>query len=346
MNKRDLQLADLPLLLRFIPADSREVWLKVGMGIKIEFGEDGFDPWDEWSQSGTGYRPRDAATVWRSFRKSGTGMGTVIKLARDAGWQPEKRELSREDRRRLAEQWEARRLAREAEVAADQARALRMNEAVAEACAQIWAHYCQREGTSDYLQRKQVAGHGVRYFDRLVVLEIDDQAEHCQVWVGADAQQWLGQLPRPRPAHLSLRVFRRGGLAVPLHDAAGRLWSLQSINGQGTKLFPKYGRKQGCFHLIGNPAGAPLLALAEGYATAASVHEATGWPVAVAFDAGNLLAVGRVLHERYPELPLLIAGDDDPTQPDNPGRSKAEAAARALGAWAVFPVWPGVEGAA
>ncbi|MNZ90615.1 DNA primase TraC [compost metagenome] len=339
-NKIDLQLADLPLLLRFIPADSREVWLKVGMGVKVEFGEPGFDAWDDWSQSGTGYSPRDAVMVWRSFRKAGTGMGTVIKLAKDAGWLPEKRELSREDKRRLDEQLEARRKAREAEVTADKARTARMNEAVAEACACIWAEHCRTEGASDYLQRKRVAGHGVRYFERLVVLEIDDQAERCQVWVGTDAQRWLGMVPKPRPAHLSMMVLRKGYMAVPLRDAAGRLWSLQSINGQGTKLFPRYGRKQGCFHLIGEPVGASVLAVAEGYATAASVHEATGWPVAMAFDAGNLLPVGRALRELHPEVALVFAGDDDPTQPGNPGRTKAEAAAAALDAVAAFPALP------
>ncbi len=339
-NKIDLQLADLPLLLRFIPADSREVWIQVGMGLKVEFGEAAFDDWDDWSQSGTGYSPRDAQTVWRSFRKSGTGMGTVIKLAKDAGWLPEKRELSREDRRRLAEQLEARRQARQAEVEADEARSARMREAVAEACGRIWAEHCRPEGASDYLQRKRVGGHGVGHFSHLVVLEIDDQAERCQIWVGEEAQRWLGMVPKPRPAHLSMLVFRKGYMAVPLRDAAGRLWALQSINGQGTKLFPKYGRKQGCFHLIGEPAGAAVLAVAEGYATAASVHEATGWPVAVAFDAGNLLAVGRALRELYPEAALVFAGDDDPSQPGNPGRTKAEAAAAALDAVAAFPALP------
>lgn len=41
MSKIDLQLADLSLLLQFIPADSREVWVQVGMGVKAEFGESG-----------------------------------------------------------------------------------------------------------------------------------------------------------------------------------------------------------------------------------------------------------------------------------------------------------------
>lgn len=339
-EKIDLQLADLHLLLAFIPADSREIWIQVGMGLKAEFGEAAFDAWDEWSQSGTGYNLRDAKTVWRSFTKSGTGMGTVIKLAMDAGWRPEKKELTREEKQRFAKEHEARKAAREAEVLADNARSERMRAAVAEACARIWAEQCQGEGRSDYLQRKQVAGCGVGYFSRLVVLEVDDQAERCQVWVGDDARRWLGMVPKPRPAHLYMTVFRKGDVAVPLRDAAGRLWALQVINGQGTKLFPKYARKSGCFHLLGDAAGAEVLAVAEGYATAASVHEATGWPVAVAFDDGNLLPVGRALRELYPAARLVFAGDDDPTSPGNPGRRKAEAAAVALGGVAAFPVAP------
>lgn len=339
-EKIDLQLADLHLLLAFIPADSRDVWLQVGMGLKAEFGESAFDAWDDWSQSGTGYSPRDARTVWRSFRKSGTGMGTVIKLAMDAGWRPEQKELSREDKRRFAEQQEARRKERQAEVEADEARSSTMREAVAAACERIWAEQCLGEGQSEYLQRKQVGGYGVGYFSRLVVLEIDDQAERCQIWVGEDAQRWLGMVPKPRPAHLSMLVFRKGCVAIPLRDAGGKIWALQVINGQGTKLFPKYGRKSGCFHLLGDAAGAEVLAVAEGYATAASVREATGWPVAVAFDAGNLLAVGRALRELYPAARLVFAGDDDPTKPGNPGRTKAEAAAVALGGVAAFPVVP------
>jgi putative DNA primase/helicase len=60
----------------------------------------------------------------------------------------------------------------------------------------------------------------------------------------------------------------------------------------------------------------------------------------MAFDAGNLLAVGRAMRDLHPEISLVFAGDDDPSQPDNPGRTKAEAAAAALDAVAAFPSLP------
>jgi len=332
-----LTLSDLPLLLRFIPADSRDVWVEVGMGIKAEFGTDGWDAWDTWSQSGTGYKLADAKAVWRSFRKSGTGMGSVIKRAMDAGWRPEKTELTREEKRRFAAEHEARRKARELEVAADEARSARMRSEVALACAQVWAQHTTAEGQSDYLTRKQVGAFGIGFIRHLVVLEIDDQAERCQLWIGEEGQQWLRSLPKPRPAHLSMQVYRKGTVVVPLRDADGKLWALQAISGDGTKLFPKYGRKAGCFHLLGEVGEAVLIGLAEGYATAASVHMATGMPVAVAFDAGNLLAAGRAVLALHPSARLVICADDDPETPGNPGRAKAEAAAQELGAVAVFP---------
>ena len=102
MIEREITLEELRCALHFIPADSRETWVQVGMGIKDHFGPDGWDAWDTWSQSGTGYNLQDAKAVWRSFRKGGVGIGTVVKLAMDNGWKPEQKELSAEDKRRFA----------------------------------------------------------------------------------------------------------------------------------------------------------------------------------------------------------------------------------------------------
>ena len=81
--------------------------------------------------------------------------------------------------------------------------------------------------------------------------------------------------------------------------------------------------------------------MCEGYATGASVYEATGHPVAVAFDAYNLAHVARALRKLYPTALMLVAGDDDVQTSvrtgHNPGRDKATAAARAVRGLAVFP---------
>ena len=336
-----LTVADLQELLSYIPADDRDTWVAVAMGVKSEFGEAAFDAWDAWSQGEKSYNAKAARDVWKSCRKGGTGMGTVIKLAKDNGWAPRREPMTAEEKRRLNAEAEARRVARQAEVEADEAKLAIMREAVASACQLIWAKHCKPTGASAYLARKGVAGFGVGFFAYTVVLSIDDARQRCDVWAGSEVRTFFDSLPKPRPDSHSFLMFKVGSIAVPLRDAAGKLWSLQAINDQGTKLFPKYGRKSGCFHLIGEVLEQRALFVAEGYATAASVWMALEEPVAVAIDSGNLLPVARALRELYPALRLVIAGDDDPSKPGNPGRTKDEAAALAVGGVAVFPVIPG-----
>jgi putative DNA primase/helicase len=334
-------LNDLPFLLRYIPASDRDTWVAVGMGIKAEFGTNGWDAWDTWSQSGTGYRLSDAKSVWRSFKKSGTGMGTVIKMAMDNGWRPEKKELTKEDKRRFAQEQEARRRQRQAEIEADEARARRMANEVGVACARVLAEHCDTTGQAGYLARKQVEAFGLYFPRRLVVLEIDDQAERCQVWAGEDGQRWLREVPNPRPAHLSMLVMRKGDVVISLGNIDRNVSNIQVINGSGKKLYAKYGTKQGSFHVIGALSGAGVIGIGEGYATCASVHMAAGWPMVVTFDAGNLLAVARQIRQAHPAARLVFCGDDDIEAPGNPGRAKAEAAALELGGVAVFPEFVG-----
>lgn len=133
-----------------------------------------------------------------------------------------------------------------------------------------------------------------------------------------------------------VRFLVDGAIAVPMVNASG-LVNLQTIAADGSKRFLRWGRKSGTWHMLGTPEGADVLIVCEGYATAASVHEATGRPVACAFDCGNLRHVAQALAELHPAARLLIAGDDDRATPGNPGRKGATAAARAVGGLAVFP---------
>jgi phage/plasmid primase-like uncharacterized protein len=130
-----------------------------------------------------------------------------------------------------------------------------------------------------------------------------------------------------------LRQDRRGRLLVPVQGADGRLWGVQRVDVDGSKLFLKGARTEGGHMLIGGKPkpGMPLL-VAEGYATGATLHEATGLPVAVAFNAGNLLAVAKAYRAADPSRPIVIAGDNDHHLPQrsvplpNVGQEKAEAA--------------------
>ena len=124
-------------------------------------------------------------------------------------------------------------------------------------------------------------------------------------------------------------------LLIPMRNTAGKLRSLQTIAPNGDKRFQKGGEVTGCYHAIGKPSN--KLIITEGYATAASIHEATGQAVALTFNAGNLGAVATALRAKYPALKIIIAADDDYRTAGNPGISAATAAALAVGGFLAVP---------
>lgn len=130
-----------------------------------------------------------------------------------------------------------------------------------------------------------------------------------------------------------------GQLLVPMRDTTGTMHSLQTIAATGTKRFLAGGRVHGCYHAVGQVGAA--LVICEGYATAASVHMATGLAVAAAFSASNVPNVARALRQKYPGLPLVLAGDDDYATEGNPGLTVARHAAMAVGGSVVLPQFPG-----
>jgi putative DNA primase/helicase len=127
-----------------------------------------------------------------------------------------------------------------------------------------------------------------------------------------------------------------GRLVVPVRDGE-RLVSLQFISADGAKQFLSSGRTAGGYFAIGSLRGANALCIAEGLSTAATVHEATGFPVAVAFNAGNLEPVARAMRHRLPKLRLVLCADDDASTVGNPGLTKARAAAAAVDAVVAVP---------
>lgn len=131
--------------------------------------------------------------------------------------------------------------------------------------------------------------------------------------------------------------LRGDRLVLPLRDTEGTIHSLQFIGPDGEKRYLTGGRKAGCYFDIGQPDG--VVCVAEGFATGASIYEATGYAVAVAFDAGNLLAVTKGLRKKHPELRLIVCADDDHRSAGNPGIAKATEAALSTGALLAVPVF-------
>jgi putative DNA primase/helicase len=79
-------LDDIQSALASIPADDRETWVKIGMALHAELGDNGFGIFNDWSRNAESYRERDTHDVWRSFKPGPVGIATLFHLAQEYGW--------------------------------------------------------------------------------------------------------------------------------------------------------------------------------------------------------------------------------------------------------------------
>lgn len=120
-------------------------------------------------------------------------------------------------------------------------------------------------------------------------------------------------------------------LVIPLW-VDNEIQSLQFIHGDGAKRFLTGGRIKGCYFTIGKPQD--IIYICEGYATAASVYEATNAAIVIAINAGNLLPVAQVIRAKYQSIKIVICADNDPSQV---GINKANEAANITNAYIAIP---------
>lgn len=187
----------------------------------------------------------------------------------------------------------------------------------------MWSGAAPNDGSHPYLKRKHVGAHGLR----------SGKWEVKSKETGA-----ISTIPN--------------ALFIPLRDLKKRIWSLQAIFPddknflQRGKTFLQGGRKHGLYYVIGTPKDNTVL-LCEGYATGASLHEATGHCVFVCFDAGNMLEVARGLRAAKASLRMVICGDNDrwTHQPmENPGVHYATRAAKAVAGLLCVPEFSSLDG--
>lgn len=142
-------------------------------------------------------------------------------------------------------------------------------------------------------------------------------------------------LTRKGVAAYNLRQDKHGNLMVPGYDEHGRIQTLEYINNDG-KWYEKGCPKKGAMAILPDKDAlkGEVVLLVEGYATGASVHQATGLPVAVAFDAGNIKDAALAIKRKMPGVKLTICADNDARISDdrNVGVLKAKEAAAAVGA--------------
>jgi putative DNA primase/helicase len=195
-----------------------------------------------------------------------------------------------------------------------------------------WSSHSRKEFTTaeraEYARRMAVAREKE---------QADRQQRHAEARTKA-ARIWRRSRPAP-PDHPYLQskgVAVHGirqhsdGLVIPLRKADGTMTGLQFVT-LDSKKFLSGSEITGAYHAIGGKPTDSIL-IAEGYATAATIFEATGQPTACAFNAGNLTPVALAIRDKFPSITIIIAADADPV-----GIRSAEAAAAAVGGTVVIP---------
>ena len=131
------------------------------------------------------------------------------------------------------------------------------------------------------------------------------------------------------------RITGDGRLVLPLYDADGTLSTLQYIDHEGGKLYHPGGQTGGKFCMVGSLDEPGTLFVAEGFATAATIHETTNRPVVVAYSASNLVPVTGTLRQMYGATQdIVIVADHDQS---GVGQRYAEQASAKYGARMVMP---------
>ncbi|WP_051961718.1 toprim domain-containing protein [Methylobacter sp. BBA5.1] len=156
---------------------------------------------------------------------------------------------------------------------------------------------------------------------------------------GARHTDWCRTYQDSTGKHQKLTI--ENTLLIPMYNEHGKLRNLQGIFpkeppelGRGKDFLPG-GELSGLFWWVGEKSDP--VCIAEGFATAATVHEETGYRVYIAFTANNLLAVGRIVRKHLPDATIILCADNDLNTQGNPGLTKANEAAAAIGGFVAFP---------
>jgi putative DNA primase/helicase len=290
--------------LQFIDP-GHEDWFFVLCGIANELGEAGKSIAENWSAGWQKFNQAKFASSWKSAMSNNymRDMGVLRKLATAGGYHdepgqkpapPPPPDPKRVERERRAE-----------------LKRLRDQASAAGNAAAVWKMARPCKGHA-YLKDKGVVG-------PFKGLRVIDAAEAIRPGCS------FGPSITPESGLL---------LLIPIFDETGALQSLEAITEDGQKGFFAGAKKAGGLFVIGEKADAGTVYVVEGLATGLSVHGATGAPVIVGFDAGNLKAVAEITRRRFPEARIVIAGDLDESQT---GQRKAKAAAAAVNGIAILP---------
>lgn len=265
---------------------SRHEWINIGMAINSEFGDKGFQIFDEWSKTASNYNAADARDAWKSFKPNGpVKIGTLIKKAKGQGWQdPGKPNPTTSDD--LSKQRNAERAAAEE----DKLKAKRAK--AAQKALEVWMQATPAQPDHPYLLRKAVQPTGtLRELDANRVKEL------------------LGYPPKSDGKPLSGRI-----LIAPV-KVSGKISTLEMIDESGRKSALAGGAKGGGFWATGpikdGAQSDQIVLIAEGVATATSGAQATGHIAVAALSLGNLAKTASAIRKELPAARIVLLADLD-----------------------------------
>lgn len=277
---------EIETALSHIPSDDRDIWVRMAFALRDELGDSGFEIWNRWSESYSGYNEKSARATWKSAGGRGVTIASLFKTARDFGYRRQGKQQSISD-----DEYQARKQQREADAVRREAEQAEMHTKAAERAKRI------------YDAAKPALVHP--YATRKNMLLRD--AVRVASWQRNDPE--TGE-----------RITIDNALIIPIRTMSNRgPVSLQAYfpdSDNPLKRDRDYlagGEKAGGFFPL-----LPLrkdydgtIVICEGWATGEAIHAATGHQVIVAFDAGNLQHVAESVREAYPQNMVVVAADDD-----------------------------------
>ena len=300
-KQKEINLRAAESALSSMAANDRKIWADCGMGMKQEFGQEGFDIWDRWSKRSPKYSVEDTKAQWASFKNSKSkkpiGIATIFYHAQrignyinDGSYKP----ISL-----TPEQKKARTNEIEELLVKDKA----LRAAAARKAKEIWESTSADDNLNShsYIIKKKIKAYGAKYYE----------------------------------GDLSIAGMKcNGALMLPMMKN-GEVTSLQFISSSGDKkLLPNGTKGSMVIEELNSLSSDKPICICEGYATGASIHEATSYPVVVAFDAGSLVRTAKEIRAKYPNRKIIVCADNDES---GVGLKFANSAAAAIAGFVALP---------
>ena len=304
--------------LSYVDASDRPTWIKMGGALKTAFGEQGFNLFDNWSQSASNYHEKSVKSAWKSIKPDIINIGTLYFTAKQNGFVLNSDEYNRPIKPDITPKLERPPMLDET----------KKYDQVTLLAALIHKNGLAVDAAYPYLAKKEIA-QAVLDKNPLVAINKDTlpqvltEAKAAHPDLSAD----LTALIQKNEGNLIIPLFHKGLDVGNFKEGKGydNVTTAQIIaKDQPFKGFLPDGKMKGSYAVIGglgaledkisgHPVTQPAeqILIAEGYATAATLHQATGQPVFVAFSANNLAPVLKNVLEQWPDKQVIICADND-----------------------------------